>query len=119
MLNCTSVSTYAFTAYGAPIQVAAVEVNLAIPVNVNSSSFQINSQIKSGGVIVPGGAIQLTTAQLCAIFSGLVTDWSDTTTTIPYLDGSARNRPRRSTMRTSVTAPPRRKPMRMPLFRSP
>ena len=33
-----------------------------------------------------GGAIQLSAAQLCAIFSATVTDWSDSSTLIPYLD---------------------------------
>jgi ABC-type phosphate transport system substrate-binding protein len=83
----SAVTTYTTSTYGKPIQVPAFEVNVAIAVNVNSPSvLQINSQIKSGGSIVPGGAIQLTAGQLCAIFSGLVTDWSDDTTRIPELD---------------------------------
>jgi ABC-type phosphate transport system substrate-binding protein len=80
----TQVAAYSTATYGQPIQIPAFEVNVAIPVNVNSTSFQINSQVTSGGTIVTGGAIQLTEAQLCAVFSGLVTDWSDTSTDIPY-----------------------------------
>ncbi len=95
--STTQVATYATTVYGNPIQVPAFEINVAIAVNVNSPSFQINSQIKDvNGNIVPGGAIQLTAGQLCAIFSGLVTDWNSTNwytypntpVTIPYLDHS-------------------------------
>ena len=81
----TAVSTYASTVYGRPIQIPAFEVNVAIPVNVNSMT--VNSQVKSGGTIVQGGAIQLTAGQLCAIFSGLVTNWNSATT-IPYLDAA-------------------------------
>jgi ABC-type phosphate transport system substrate-binding protein len=85
----SAVTTYTTSTYGKPIQVPAFEVNVAIAVNVNSPSvLQINSQITSGGNIVQGGAIQLTEGQLCAIFSGLVTDWHDTTTQIPYLDST-------------------------------
>ncbi len=50
--NYTTTSTY-----GAPIQLPAFSVNVAIPVNV--STFSPNSQITSGGSIVPGGAVQL------------------------------------------------------------
>jgi ABC-type phosphate transport system substrate-binding protein len=86
-VGTTSVATYSTTTYGQPIQIPAFEVNVAIPLNV--SGLTINSQIKnSTGTIVPGGAIQLTQAQLCAIFSGRVSDWSDTTTTIPDLDSN-------------------------------
>jgi phosphate transport system substrate-binding protein len=88
--STTQVATYNTTAYGRPIQIPAFEINVAIPVNVNSTALQINSQIKSGGNIVQGGAIQLTEGQLCAIFSGLVTDWSSTAT-IPYLDNDPAN----------------------------
>lgn len=77
----TNVS-YNTSSWGQPIQLPAFEVPVAIPVNL---SFTPNSQVKSGGNIVAGGAIQLSGAQLCAIFSGLVTDWSSSTT-IPTLD---------------------------------
>jgi ABC-type phosphate transport system substrate-binding protein len=95
--STTNVSTYSAGSWGNPIQIPAFEVNVAIPVNVNSTSFIINSQIKSGGTIVQGGAIQLTEAQMCAIFSGLVTDWHDSTTVIPYRDNTLRA--------TTVTSP--------------
>src|SRR5262249_28337684 len=74
--STTAVATHNEASYGNPIQVPAFEINLAIAVNVNSPLFQINSQIKNPttSAVVPGGAIQLTTAQMCAIFSGLVTD---------------------------------------------
>jgi ABC-type phosphate transport system substrate-binding protein len=81
-------TTYSTGVHSDPNQWPAFEVNVAIAVNVSSTSFQINSQIKdTSGNIVPGGAIQLTEGQLCAIFSGLVTDWNSTAN-IPYLDGS-------------------------------
>jgi phosphate transport system substrate-binding protein len=79
--STTHVATYNTAAYGQPIQIPAFEVNVAIPVNVNSTSFQVNS---GTSLSAAGGAIQLTEAQLCAVFSGLVTDWNDTTTDIPF-----------------------------------
>jgi phosphate transport system substrate-binding protein len=85
--STTQVATYSTTAYGQPIQIPAFEVNVAIPINV--SGLTINSQIKdTSGNIVQGGAIQLTEAQLCAIFSGRVSNWNDTSTDIPDLDSS-------------------------------
>jgi ABC-type phosphate transport system substrate-binding protein len=73
---------------GAPIQLPAMEVPVAIAVNTansvtgatwtNQSALSPNTQA--------GGAIQLSAAQLCAIFSATVTDWHDTSTLIPYLD---------------------------------
>lgn len=86
-VGTSSPVSYNTAAWGNPIQLPAFEVPVAIPVNVNSTSFQINSQIKSGGAIVTGGAIQLSSAQLCAIFSGLVTDWNSTTP-IPTLSST-------------------------------
>ena len=79
----TNVS-YNTSSWGQPLQLPAFEVPVAIPVNL---SFTPNSQVKSGGNIVAGGAIQLSGAQLCAIFSGLVTDWSSSTS-IPTLDST-------------------------------
>jgi ABC-type phosphate transport system substrate-binding protein len=87
--STTSVATYNGASWGAPVQLPLFEVPVAIPMNVNSTSLQINSQIKSGGAIVPGGAIQLTEGQLCAIFSGLVTNWNDSSTVIPILTNAA------------------------------
>nr|WP_165421595.1 substrate-binding domain-containing protein [Bradyrhizobium sp. Leo170] len=80
------------TAYGQPIQVPAFEVNVAIA--VNTSGLTVNSAVTGAGTTPgtqanQGAAIQLTTAQMCAIFSGFVTDWSDTTPNkIPYLDSA-------------------------------
>ncbi|MDI4235727.1 substrate-binding domain-containing protein [Bradyrhizobium sp. Arg237L] len=90
------------TTYGAPIQVPAFEVNVAIVVNTNgmttvSGTTTISSVYSAvtGAGTTPGtqanqgAAIQLTTAQMCAIFSGLVTDWNDTTPNkVPYLDSA-------------------------------
>jgi len=85
--STTQQVTYNAGSWGNPVQLPAFEVPVAIPVNVNSSLFTINSQIKNAsGNIVQGGAIQLTEGQLCAIFSGLVTDWSDNATQIAELD---------------------------------
>ncbi|MFH0296775.1 substrate-binding domain-containing protein [Bradyrhizobium sp. 31Argb] len=91
-VNGTAVATYNPTAYGQPIQVPAFEVNVAIA--VNTSGLTVNSAVTGAGTTPgtqanQGAAIQLTTAQMCAIFSGFVTDWSDTTPNkIPYLDSA-------------------------------
>ncbi len=84
-------TSYNTASWGQPIQLPAFEVPVAVPVNL---SFTPNSQIKSGGNIVTGGAIQLSGAQLCAIFSGLVTDWSSSTT-IPTLDSAGNSSPQK------------------------
>jgi len=80
--------TYTSGAYGAPIQIPALEVPVAIAVDVANPDHRTIWHIQSG--LSPntqaGGAIQLSTAQLCAIFSDEVTDWSDASTLIPYLD---------------------------------
>jgi hypothetical protein len=87
--STTQQVTYNAGSWGNPVQLPAFEVPVAIPLNVNSTSFTINSQIKNtSGNIVQGGAIQLTEGQLCAIFSGLVTDWSDNSTQIAELNNS-------------------------------
>jgi ABC-type phosphate transport system substrate-binding protein len=87
--STTQQVTYNAGSWGNPVQLPAFEVPVAIPMNVNSTLFTINSQIKnSSGNIVQGGAIQLTEGQLCAIFSGLVTDWHDSTTQIAELNSS-------------------------------
>lgn len=85
----TQVVTYNSSSWGAPVQLPAFEVPVAIPVNLENSAslFHLNSQIKSGGNIVTGGAIQLSGPQLCAIFSGLVTDWNSTAN-IPTLSST-------------------------------
>ena len=89
--STTQVVSYSTTVtYGNPIQIPAFEVNVAIPVNVSSFTTN-NSHIAAAvpaNVANPGAAVQLTTGQLCAIFSGLVTNWNDSTTVIPYLDNT-------------------------------
>lgn len=81
-------AAYSTAGYGNPIQVPALEVPVAVAVNTTNSSSGVTWTVQSA--LSPntqaGGAIQLSAAQLCAIFSGTVTDWSDTTTEIPYLD---------------------------------
>lgn len=89
--SATASASYTTTVYGAPIQIPAFEVNVAIP--VNTSSLTVQSAITGAGTLPAtqanqGAAIQLTTAQLCAIFSGLVKDWNDTATVVPYLNST-------------------------------
>ena len=76
------------SAVGAPIQVPAMEVPVAIAVNTSNSASGVTWTNQSA--LSPnnqaGGAIQLSAAQLCAIFSATVTDWHDTSTLIPALD---------------------------------
>ena len=83
-----AVATYNTAAYGQPVQVPFLEVAVAIGVDVQNPSSGVTWNIQSA--ISPntqaGAAIQLSTAQLCAIFSDTVSDWSDTATLIPYLD---------------------------------
>ncbi|MGY3591289.1 phosphate transport system substrate-binding protein [Bradyrhizobium sp. USDA 4341] len=91
-LNSTSTASVAYqtTVYGNPIQIPAFEVNVAI--GVNTSTMTVNSAVAGTGATPgtqanQGAAIQLSTAQMCAIFTGLVTDWNNTTpNNIPYLD---------------------------------
>ncbi|MCC8961263.1 substrate-binding domain-containing protein [Bradyrhizobium sp. Pear76] len=73
---------------GAPIQIPAVEIPIAIAVNTANSASGVTwtNQSALSPNTQAGGAIQLSAAQLCAIFSATVTDWSDTATLIPYLD---------------------------------
>ncbi|WP_315833194.1 substrate-binding domain-containing protein [Bradyrhizobium prioriisuperbiae] len=84
----STVVSFNTAAVGAPIQIPALQVPVAIAVNTanslagatwtNQSALSPNTQA--------GGALQLSAAQLCAIFSATVTDWQDTTTLIPTLD---------------------------------
>ncbi|WP_027580554.1 substrate-binding domain-containing protein [Bradyrhizobium sp. Ai1a-2] len=73
---------------GAPIQLPILEVPVAIAVNTSNplSGVTWNNQSALTPNTQAGGAIQLSAAQLCAIFSATVTDWHDTSTLIPYLD---------------------------------
>lgn len=75
---------------GAPIQIPALEVPITIAVNTANSVTGANwtNQSALSPNTQAGGAIQLSAAQLCAIFSATVTDWHDTTTLIPYLDAN-------------------------------
>ncbi|MCA6120297.1 substrate-binding domain-containing protein [Bradyrhizobium sp. WSM 1704] len=89
--SSTAVVSYNLAAFGPMIQVPAFEVNVAIAVNTGGLD-QLHSSVPRTGTTLPGtqadqgAAIQLTAAQLCAIYSGLVTDWSDTTANkVPYL----------------------------------
>jgi ABC-type phosphate transport system substrate-binding protein len=78
--------------FGTPIQIPLFEAPVAIALNPGTSPGTVALSIFTGlgasgsPSTKPGGAIALSTAQLCAIFSGLVTDWGDSTTVIPYLD---------------------------------
>jgi ABC-type phosphate transport system substrate-binding protein len=93
--NTTSTVAYSTGSFGQPIQLPLFEAPVAVAVNlpaVNSSgtatSGAITWTIKSQfSTTAPGGRIQLSTAQICAIFSGLVTDWSSTAS-IPYLQSN-------------------------------
>ena len=89
--NASSATAYNATAFGPAIQLPMIEAPVAIVVNTNNTptaTWTINS---AGAAGTPGSAIQLSTAQLCAIFSGEVRDWSSTAT-IAALDnlGQAR-----------------------------
>lgn len=86
----SATASFSTAAVGAPIQIPVMEVPIAIAVNTansvggvtwtNQSALSPNTQA--------GGAIQLSAAQLCAIFSATVTDWHDTSSLIPYLDAN-------------------------------
>ncbi|QPF87795.1 substrate-binding domain-containing protein [Bradyrhizobium genosp. L] len=84
----SSAASFSTTAVGAPIQIPAMEVPVAIAVNTANSASGVTwtNQSALSPNTQAGGAIQLSTAQLCAIFSATVTDWHDTSTLIPYLD---------------------------------
>ncbi|MBR0871350.1 substrate-binding domain-containing protein [Bradyrhizobium tropiciagri] len=82
--------SYNPTAFGPVIQIPAFEVNVAIAVNTGGLD-QNHSAVAGTGALPgtqanQGAAIQLNAGQLCAIFSGLVTNWNDTTAlNVPYL----------------------------------
>jgi phosphate transport system substrate-binding protein len=67
----TTTITYATSTFGAPIQLPLIEAPVAIA--INTTGMTVNSSLSSG----PGKAIQLTTAQICAIFSGEVLNWNE------------------------------------------
>lgn len=58
--------------FGPPIQVPFLETAVALAVNVNGLS--LHQAQPTGGT----SRVQLSTADVCAIFSGTVTDWSST-----------------------------------------
>ena len=75
-------ASYNAASVGAPIQVPAMEVPVAIA--VDTATLTVQSALSPN--TQAGGAIQLSAAQLCAIFSATVTDWADTSTLIPFID---------------------------------
>jgi phosphate transport system substrate-binding protein len=85
-------AVYDATKFGQPIQLPLFEAPVAVALNVpanGTSNWTINSQ--NATITAPGGAIQLSTAQVCAVFSGLVTDWADASTVIPTLNADGSN----------------------------
>lgn len=86
----STAAAYKATQFGHPVQIPAFQVPVAVAVNVSNSNSGATWTIQSA--LSPntqaGGAIQLSAAQLCAIFSGTVSDWHDTSTLIPYLDAN-------------------------------
>src|SRR5262249_5919475 len=83
-----STASFKTASVGAPIQIPAMEVPVAIAVNTANaaSGATWTNQSALSPKTQAGGAIQLSAAQLCAIFSATVTDWHDSSTLIPYLD---------------------------------
>jgi ABC-type phosphate transport system substrate-binding protein len=78
-IGSTVAKTYDANVTGAAIQIPLIEAPVAIVVNTNNSptaTWQIHSATGTPGA--PGSAMQLSTAQLCAIFSGRVRDWNST-----------------------------------------
>lgn len=67
--------TYNTAAFGPPIQLPLIEAPVAIAVNTGGMTVKSAS---TASPAIAGGAIQLTTAQICAIFAGEVTDWNST-----------------------------------------
>ncbi|UGY01391.1 substrate-binding domain-containing protein [Bradyrhizobium quebecense] len=86
----SSSASFNTSAVGAPIQVPAMEVPVAIAVNTSNSASGVTwtNQSALSPNSQAGGAIQLSAAQLCAIFSATVPDWHDTSTLIPALDAN-------------------------------
>jgi ABC-type phosphate transport system substrate-binding protein len=86
----SATATYNTSAFGEPIQAPVLQVPVAIAMNAHSPVYGATWNIQSA--LTPntqaGGVIQLSAAQLCAIFSNTVNDWGDVTTLIPYLDRS-------------------------------
>uniref|UniRef100_Q07N74 PBP domain-containing protein n=1 Tax=Rhodopseudomonas palustris (strain BisA53) TaxID=316055 RepID=Q07N74_RHOP5 len=77
-------ATYQSASWGEPLQLPLIEAPVAIALNVKGMT--INSGATPSGsptTLDAGGAIQLTTAQLCAIFAGAVRDWGTSGTSTP------------------------------------
>ena len=74
----SAMATYNAAVLGQPIQVPVLEVPVAIAVNVSNPVAGASWNIQSAQTpnSQAGGAIQLSTAQLCAVFSDTVTDWA-------------------------------------------
>ncbi|MCK9914443.1 substrate-binding domain-containing protein [Microbacteriaceae bacterium K1510] len=68
--------TYDTANFGAPRQVPLIEAPVAIAINTNG--FGTNNSALTVSPVVAGQAVQLTTAQICAIFSGAVNNWNAT-----------------------------------------
>ncbi|MGY3450481.1 substrate-binding domain-containing protein [Bradyrhizobium sp. USDA 4353] len=76
--NATSATTYNVASFGPAIQLPLIEAPVAIVVNTSNTPVATWTVNSAGTAGTPGSAIQLSTAQLCAIFSGEVRDWSST-----------------------------------------
>jgi PBP superfamily domain len=89
LAKTSTVASFNTAAVGNPIQLPAFEVPVAIAVdtaNPNSTTATWNIQSALSPNNQAGGALQLSAAQMCAIFSATVIDWHDSTTLIPNLD---------------------------------
>lgn len=96
-ISGSTTASYPSTTVGAPVQFPLFEVPVAVAVNTSNLTSVSDSTSPTGkdGLLSAlgtpsnaGGAIQLSTAQVCAIFAGVVTDWGDSTTQIAALDAS-------------------------------
>jgi ABC-type phosphate transport system substrate-binding protein len=85
--STVTTQTYSTGSYGQPIQIPALEVPVAIAINTATTTAGTWSINSTSGLSGAGSAIQLTAGQLCAIFSGTVTDWHSTAS-IRYLANS-------------------------------
>ncbi|NPV19266.1 substrate-binding domain-containing protein [Bradyrhizobium aeschynomenes] len=76
--NASSATTYNAAGFGPAIQLPMIEAPVAVVVNTSNTPVATWTVNSAGTAGTPGSAIQLSTAQLCAIFSGEVRDWSST-----------------------------------------
>lgn len=92
-LTTPTVQTNSFNTatFGQPIQIPSAAVAVDIGVNIpypNSGVWNVQLQTQTTELLtgkVIQAPIHLNPAQVCAIFTGKVTNWSDDTTLIPYL----------------------------------